>query len=72
MISCDRSKVACDFCMGSQIDESQRAEDVEIYYDPAELFGGLLKGPLISPSQSESEDNTATVAAATHGCPFSK
>lgn len=27
-----------------QVDESLRAEDVEIYYDPAELLGGLLKG----------------------------
>jgi hypothetical protein len=45
-----------------------RAEDVEIYYDPAELIGGLL----ISPSQSEPEDNTVNTATATHGCPFSK
>ena len=59
--------------MGSQVDESLRAEEVEIYYDPAELFGGLLKEPLISPSRSESEDNTVDVAAAAaHGCPFSK
>nr|GMC74735.1 pathogen-related protein [Ipomoea batatas] len=27
-----------------KVDESLRAEDVEIYYDPAELLGGLLKG----------------------------
>ncbi|CAN1163280.1 hypothetical protein LINPERPRIM_LOCUS32577 [Linum perenne] len=27
-----------------KVDESMRAEEVEIYYDPAELFGGLLKG----------------------------
>ncbi|KAL9438106.1 hypothetical protein AB3S75_023884 [Citrus x aurantiifolia] len=26
------------------VDESIWAEDVEIYYDPAEPFGGLLKG----------------------------
>ncbi|XP_065864508.1 pathogen-related protein-like [Euphorbia lathyris] len=26
-----------------KVDEHMRAEDVEIYYDPAELFGGLLK-----------------------------
>ncbi|XP_011007921.1 PREDICTED: pathogen-related protein-like [Populus euphratica] len=50
------------------VDESMRAEDVEIYYDPAELIGGLL----ISPSQSEPEDNTVNTATATHGCPFSK
>ncbi|XP_012848957.1 PREDICTED: pathogen-related protein isoform X1 [Erythranthe guttata] len=31
-----------------KVDESLRAEDVEIYYDPAELFGGLLKGPSVS------------------------
>ncbi|KAJ6724557.1 PATHOGENESIS-RELATED FAMILY PROTEIN [Salix viminalis] len=57
-----------------QVDESLRAEEVEIYYDAAELFGGLLKEPLISPSRSESEDNTVDVAAAAaaHGCPFSK
>ncbi|GAY53874.1 hypothetical protein CUMW_152290 [Citrus unshiu] len=40
--------------------ELSRAEDVEIYYDPAELFGGLLKGSSI-------EDSTAA-----QGCPFSK
>nr|GLL22729.1 pathogen-related protein isoform X1 [Ipomoea trifida] len=27
-----------------KVDESLRAEEVEIYYDPAELLGGLLKG----------------------------
>ncbi|CAN1306035.1 Pathogen-related protein [Linum perenne] len=27
-----------------KVDESMRAEEVEIYYDPAELFAGLLKG----------------------------
>lgn len=43
-----------------QVDESLRAEDVEIYYDPAELFGGLLKGSSI-------EDSTAA-----QGCPFPK
>ncbi|GLT58779.1 hypothetical protein SLA2020_316460 [Shorea laevis] len=39
-----------------KVDESLRAEDVEIYYDPAELFSGLLKGPPLSESKS-SEDN---------------
>jgi len=53
-----------------KVDESLRAEDVEVYYDPAELFGGLLKGALISPRQSE--DNTVNTATATRGCPFSK
>lgn len=27
-----------------KVDESMRAEEVEIYYDPGELFAGLLKG----------------------------
>ncbi|XP_006442473.2 pathogen-related protein [Citrus clementina] len=51
-----------EFCgLGTlKVDESLRAEDVEIYYDPAELFGGLLKGSSI-------EDSTAA-----QGCPFSK
>ncbi|CAA0815883.1 pathogenesis-related family protein [Striga hermonthica] len=31
-----------------KVDESLRAEDVEIYYDPAELFAGLLKGPSLA------------------------
>ncbi|XP_056167643.1 pathogen-related protein-like [Syzygium oleosum] len=31
-----------------KVDESMRAEEVEKYYDPAELFGGLLKGKPIS------------------------
>ncbi|XP_042028407.1 pathogen-related protein-like [Salvia splendens] len=33
-----------------KVDDSLRAEDVEIYYDPAELFGGLLKQPIVSNS----------------------
>ncbi|CAK7323091.1 unnamed protein product [Dovyalis caffra] len=57
---------------GHKVDESMKAEEVEIYYDPSELFGGLLKGNLISKSQSESEDNTVNTATAAHGCPFSK
>ncbi|XP_009801126.1 pathogen-related protein isoform X2 [Nicotiana sylvestris] len=52
-----------------KVDESLRAEDVEIYYDPAELFSGLLKGPPISESniqqQEHSNDNTAT-----QQCPY--
>ncbi|KAJ8749203.1 hypothetical protein K2173_018676 [Erythroxylum novogranatense] len=54
-----------------KVDESLRAEDVEIYYDPSELFGGLLRGPSVSPSEIEINTKTAT-ASATHGCPFSK
>ncbi|KAK9150593.1 hypothetical protein Syun_008902 [Stephania yunnanensis] len=41
-----------------KVDESLRVEEVEIYYEPGELFGGLLKGPLLSDSSNR--------------CPFSK
>ncbi|KAJ1441652.1 NTF2-like domain superfamily [Sesbania bispinosa] len=43
-----------------KVDDSLKVEEVEIYYDPAELFGGLL-----------SEDSTKT-SAASQGCPFAK
>ncbi|EAZ13433.1 hypothetical protein OsJ_03352 [Oryza sativa Japonica Group] len=33
-----------------KVDEQLRAEDVEVYYDPGELLGDLLKGPLLVPS----------------------
>ncbi|KAL3353268.1 hypothetical protein AABB24_020985 [Solanum stoloniferum] len=36
-----------------KVDESLRAEDVEVYFDPTELFGELLKGPTISESNVE-------------------
>ncbi|XP_055802659.1 pathogen-related protein-like [Solanum dulcamara] len=52
-----------------KVDESLRAEDVEIYYDPAELFAGLLKGPTISKANIEHQshdDNTTT-----QHCPYS-
>ncbi|KAK4850181.1 hypothetical protein QYF36_004543 [Acer negundo] len=46
-----------------KVDQSPRAEDVEIYYDPAELFGGLLKGaPIAETSQQTTHQ----------ACPFSK
>ncbi|KAL8167612.1 hypothetical protein V2J09_009111 [Rumex salicifolius] len=44
-----------------KVDESLRAEDVEIYYDPAELFAGLLKGVIQSEESSIQQ-----------GCSFSK
>jgi hypothetical protein len=47
-----------------KVDESLRAEDVEVYYDPAELFSGLLKGSPISQTLNDNlriSDNT---------CPF--
>ncbi|XP_057474554.1 pathogen-related protein isoform X1 [Actinidia eriantha] len=49
-----------------KVDESLRAEDVEIYYDPAELFSGLLNGPPISATQNK-PDETSTSA---NRCPF--
>ena len=35
------------------MDEQLRAEDVEVYYDPGELFGGLLKGPKVASSEED-------------------
>lgn len=43
-----------------KVDEQLRAEDVEVYYDPGELFGGLLKGP----DQVPSEEGRGEVAIA--------
>ncbi|CAI9262091.1 unnamed protein product [Lactuca saligna] len=52
-----------------KVDESMRAEDVEIYYDLTDLISKLLKGELIS-----QEENTAADAppANTGNCPFEK
>ncbi|KAJ0044826.1 hypothetical protein Pint_04762 [Pistacia integerrima] len=54
-----------------KVDESQRVEDVEIYYDPAELFGGLLIGSPISETVSKKEDKSAESSTPIQGCPFS-
>lgn len=48
-----------------KVDESLRVEDAEIYYDPAELFAGLLKGSLVSSNQDEANDSSTTSR-----CPF--
>ncbi|KAE8124691.1 hypothetical protein FH972_019556 [Carpinus fangiana] len=53
-----------------KVDESLKVEEVEVYYDPAELFGGLLKGPPISESHIDNEANKSS--GATHGCPLFK
>ncbi|KFK42243.1 hypothetical protein AALP_AA2G230000 [Arabis alpina] len=50
-----------------KVDESLRVEEIEIYYDPGELFGELLKGPPISETKTIlSGDNTAEKQS----CPF--
>ena len=45
-----------------KVDKYLRMEELELYYDPAKLFGGLLKGPKISESNIEQgqDDNTTT------------
>ncbi|GMN54361.1 hypothetical protein TIFTF001_023487 [Ficus carica] len=48
-----------------KVDESLRAEDVEVYYDPAELFAGFLKGPPISDSADQHSEAPIT-------CPFAQ
>ncbi|XP_044473843.1 pathogen-related protein-like [Mangifera indica] len=54
-----------------KVDESLRVEDVEIYYDPAELFGGLLKGPPISESTKKEDKIAESSTPLIIGCPFS-
>ncbi|KAL1824128.1 hypothetical protein ACET3Z_010906 [Daucus carota] len=48
-----------------KVDESLRAEDVEIYYDPADLFAGLLRGPKDPPFPESSSDKSAASATIT-------
>uniref|UniRef100_A0A3Q7EYP5 Pathogen-related protein n=1 Tax=Solanum lycopersicum TaxID=4081 RepID=A0A3Q7EYP5_SOLLC len=45
-----------------KVDKYLRMEELELYYDPTELFVGLLKGPKISESNIEQgqDDNTTT------------
>ncbi|KAG8502440.1 hypothetical protein CXB51_000400 [Gossypium anomalum] len=45
-----------------KVDEGLKVEEVEVYYDPAQLFGGLLKGAPISISSSPTHHASA--------CPF--
>lgn len=54
-----------DINVGHQVDEALRTEDVEIYYDPAELFSGLLNGPLLSADHEQLESSRDNVAAST-------
>lgn len=53
----------------AQVDESVRVEEAQVYYDPAELFGGLLKGT--TATESKTQDNEKDLAASV-GCPFFK
>ncbi|KAI4390146.1 hypothetical protein MLD38_002288 [Melastoma candidum] len=52
-----------------KVDDDMRAEDVEVYYDPGELFAGLLKG---RKSLSDEEEVPVPVPGGAVGrCPFS-
>ncbi|TVU35200.1 hypothetical protein EJB05_17078 [Eragrostis curvula] len=67
-----------------KVDEQLRAEDVEVYYDPGELLGGLLKGPKVTSSEEDRGEEVAlaerlreaaTVSASgadqpPQGCPY--
>ncbi|XP_031495609.1 pathogen-related protein [Nymphaea colorata] len=53
-----------------KVDEKLRAEDVEIYYDPSELFAGLLKGPLVSIDDHQVQVQVR--GSSSSSCPFSK
>ncbi|XP_008792335.1 pathogen-related protein [Phoenix dactylifera] len=64
-----------------KVDEHLRAEELEIYYDPAELIGGFLKGPLLSPSEhlqvaatsgEVAATGSSSGAATSRACPYFK
>ena len=44
------------------MDEQLRAEDVEVYYDPGELLGGLLKGPKVVATSEEDSGEVVALA----------
>lgn len=46
----------------AKVDERLRIVEVEVYYDPAELCGGLLKGPV--------EESYGEYKKGTEGCPL--
>ncbi|KAL0910527.1 hypothetical protein M5K25_021518 [Dendrobium thyrsiflorum] len=61
-----------------KVDENLKAEQVEIFYDPGDLFGGLLKGPKLSSEESAKQDHTDSEESLTvnltptqEKCPFS-
>ncbi|KAH9723134.1 Pathogenesis-related family protein [Citrus sinensis] len=51
-----------------KVDEFMRAEDVEIYYDPVELFAGLFKRPVLTPI-AETQQNKSADTSTSHHCP---
>ncbi|KAM7252251.1 hypothetical protein ACFE04_024134 [Oxalis oulophora] len=54
-----------------KVDELMRAEEVEIYYDPAQLFEGLLKESTITTNgEKTGRFNTDEAPATSQGCPF--
>ncbi|KAK4439111.1 Pathogen-related protein [Sesamum alatum] len=53
-----------------KVDELMRTEEVEIYYDPAELFGPLLKGPLISGSNTDQQQQETASSPSPQKCPL--
>ncbi|GLJ05287.1 hypothetical protein SUGI_0015360 [Cryptomeria japonica] len=46
----------------AKVDEKLRMVDLEVYYDPAELCGGLMKGPF--------DINYGEYKTGIQGCPF--
>ncbi|XP_074321422.1 pathogen-related protein-like [Silene latifolia] len=62
-----------------KVDESMRAEEVEIYYNPEELFAGLLKGQPLSDQPPDDTDlretssnNSNGSTASHHSCPIAR
>lgn len=49
-----------------------RAEEVEIYYDPGDIFAVLLKGPPLADYKAEQQDTVDDGSKHTQSCPFAK
>jgi len=52
----------------AQVDDSLKVEEVEIYYDPAEMLGGLISGK--NPNHPMEDGTEASPPS--QECPFSK
>ncbi|CAK9324354.1 unnamed protein product [Citrullus colocynthis] len=55
-----------------KVDESMKVEEAHIYYDPAELFGGLLKRKNTASQSKTQHNNDKDLDASVATCPFSK
>ncbi|CAN6443680.1 unnamed protein product [Victoria cruziana] len=48
-----------------KVDDSMKIEELEVFYDPSDLFGGLLKGPKVAVKADEQKFSDQS-------CPFAQ